>query len=174
MLHLAFFFLITDLLKELADLNSLTEGCENVASHVGIEASIMFLTPSLIVATELNRSWLVISEHQVIADTFVLLAAIVEVREGCPIEFAGAASQCFRVVCERKVGLPEMSKLNVGVWQRRYELLHEKAYVEHHIVSDNGFISIHKELDNPCKAELFLIGFLNFYPLIHCEIFWFL
>ena len=79
MIFLTHLFLLLDVLKELTDLDSLRKGCENVACHIGIEACIMLLTSSLFIAAELIRCRLIISEHQVIADTLVFLTSIVEV-----------------------------------------------------------------------------------------------
>ena len=103
-----------DGLEQLRDLDALAEGCKDVPSLIGVEAGVVLLASLLFVAGELVGSRPIETKHQIVADTFVFLAAIIQVVQGCRIELAGAAGQglCVEVVGE--MVRPELGKFIVG------------------------------------------------------------
>ena len=157
-----------DGLEQLLDLDALAEGCKDVPSLIGVEACVVLLTSLLFVADELRGSRSIETKHQIVADTFVFLAAIIQVVEGCRIELGGAAGQCLCVEVVGEVVRPELGKLIVGARQRGNELLHQKGDIKHHVMPYNGLSSPTQELDDSGETKLFLKELLVFCPLIRC------
>ena len=102
-----------DRFEQLRDLYALTKGSKDVPRLIGIEAGVVLLTSLLFIAGELVASRSIETKHQIVADTFVFLAAIVEVMKGCRIELPGAAGQRLCVVVVGEVLCPELGKLAV-------------------------------------------------------------
>lgn len=85
-------------------------------SHVGIEACIVLLTATLLVMSEARRCILIVSKHQIVADSFVLLTSVEEVGKRSLAKLPSTLSQALRIIDRREVLLPLCSKLNKSAW----------------------------------------------------------
>lgn len=130
----------------------------------------MFLPTSLEVVSELGGRFLVIGKHEVVADAFVFLAAVKQVRQGCLVEFAGTRGQSLGIVRSREKVCPLTRKLNISLGKTLDELLEDESSIEHHVMAHNGFFSRLQMLNDSREAKLPLVALLNFRLLFKSEI----
>lgn len=137
--------------------------------HVGVIASIVLLVLRL-VSAKLFMSQLIEAKQQVVADTFVLLATVVEMGESRLVEFSCVFSQGLCVVSLSKAALPQGRKFYISLRQATDELLIEKGDVEEHVMTYNWPLGFLQQLHNASEAQLFLVAVINLGQLLSRQI----
>jgi len=137
--------------------------------HIGVIASIVLLVLRL-VSAKLFMSQLIEAKQQVVADTFVLLATVVEMGESRLVKFACVLSQSLCIVSLSKAGLPQGCEFYISLRQTTDELLIEKGDVEEHVVTYDWPLGFLQHLHNASEAQLFLVAVINLGQLLFRQI----